>query len=145
MEIKEINKIIQSEDKDEKSKSVKCICINYGDFLADCEGFVQKRYHDFKCNPKHQFEKKADTILENAIHEKNFMPDLFLIRLNRKQSACNSQIDFVFELHDLLTHHLSIQFQHLIAAPEFPIQEIALTEIHRYYKSEYKQKALSIH
>ena len=64
MEIKEINKIIQSEDKDEKSKSVKCICINYGDFLADCEGFVQKRYHDFKCNPKHQFEKKADTILE---------------------------------------------------------------------------------
>ena len=69
MEIKEINKIIQSEDKDEKSKSVKCICINYGDFLADCEGFVQKRYHDFKCNPKHQFEKKADTILENAIHE----------------------------------------------------------------------------
>ena len=100
MEIKEINKIIQSEDKDEKSKSVKCICINYGDFLADCEGFVQKRYHDFKCNPKHQFEKKADTILENAIHEKNFMPDLFLIRLNRKQSACNSQIDFVFELLD---------------------------------------------
>ena len=97
---KEINKIIQSEDKDEKSKSVKCICINYGDFLADCEGFVQKRYHDFKCNPKHQFEKKADTILENAIHEKNFMPDLFLIRLNRKQSACNSQIDFVFELLD---------------------------------------------
>ena len=81
-------------------KSVKCICINYGDFLADCEGFVQKRYHDFKCNPKHQFEKKADTILENAIHEKNFMPDLFLIRLNRKQSACNSQIDFVFELLD---------------------------------------------
>ena len=53
-----------------------------------------------KCNPKHQFEKKADTILENAIHEKNFMPDLFLIRLNRKQSACNSQIDFVFELLD---------------------------------------------
>ena len=100
MEIKEINKIIQSEDKDEKSKSVKCICINYGDFLADCEGFVQKRYHDFKCNPKHQFEKKADTIIENAIHEKNFMPDLFLIRLNRKQSACNSQIDFVFELLD---------------------------------------------
>ena len=100
MEIKEINKIIQSDDKDEKAKSVKCICINYGDFLADCEGFVQKRYHDFKCNPKHQFEKKADTILENAIHEKNFMPDLFLIRLNRKQSACNSQIDFVFELLD---------------------------------------------
>ena len=100
MEIKEINKIIQSEDKDEKSKCVKCICINYGDFLADCEGFVQKRYHDFKFNPKHQFEKKADTILENAIHEKNFMPDLFLIRLNRKQSACNSQIDFVFELLD---------------------------------------------
>ena len=92
MEIKEINKIIQSDDKDEKAKSVKCICINYGDFLADCEGFVQKRYHDFKCNPKHQFEKKADTILENAIHEKNFMPDLFLIRLNRKQSACNSQM-----------------------------------------------------
>ncbi|WP_236727249.1 hypothetical protein [Clostridioides difficile] len=28
------------------------------------------------------------------------MPDLFLIRLNRKQSACNSQIDFVFELLD---------------------------------------------
>ena len=84
MEIKEINKIIQSEDKDEKSKSVKCICINYGDFLADCEGFVQKRYHDFKCNPKHQFEKKADTILENAIHEKNFMPDLFLIRLTQR-------------------------------------------------------------
>ena len=55
MEIKEINKIIQSDDKDEKAKSVKCICINYGDFLADCEGFVQKRYHDFKCNPKHQF------------------------------------------------------------------------------------------
>ena len=54
MEIKEINKIIQSDDKDEKAKSVKCICINYGDFLADCEGFVQKRYHDFKCNPKHQ-------------------------------------------------------------------------------------------
>ena len=43
MEIKEINKIIQSDDKDEKAKSVKCICINYGDFLADCEGFVQKR------------------------------------------------------------------------------------------------------
>ena len=41
MEIKEINKIIQSEDKDEKSKSVKCICINYGDFLADCEGFFK--------------------------------------------------------------------------------------------------------
>ena len=61
---------------------------------------MQKRYHDFKCNPKHQFEKKADTILENAIHEKNFMPDLFLIRLNRKQSACNTQIDFVFELLD---------------------------------------------
>ena len=100
MEIKEINKIIQSDDKDEKAKSVKCICINYGDFLADCEGFVQKRYHDFKCNPKHQFEKKADTILENAIHEKNLMTDLFLIRLNRKQSACNSQIDFVFELLD---------------------------------------------
>ena len=51
MEIKEINKIIQSDDKDEKAKSVKCICINYGDFLADCEGFVQRsrrsrsRYH----------------------------------------------------------------------------------------------------
>ena len=100
MEIKEINKIIQSDDKDEKAKSVKCICINYGDFLADCEGFVQKRYHDFKCNPKHQFEKKADPLLENAIHEKNFMPDLVLRRLNRKQSACNSQIDFVFELLD---------------------------------------------
>lgn len=28
------------------------------------------------------------------------MPDTFLIRLNRKQSACNSQIDFAFELLD---------------------------------------------
>lgn len=70
MEIKEINKIIQSEDKDEKSKSVKCICINYGDFLADCEGFVQKRYHDFKCNPKHQFEKKLILFLKMQFTKK---------------------------------------------------------------------------
>ena len=100
MEIKEINKILQPENKGDQVKNIKCICINYGDFLDDCDIFVQKRYHNFKCNPKHQFEKKANTILENAIHEKNFMPDLFLIRLNRKQSACNSQIDFVFELLD---------------------------------------------
>lgn len=100
MEIKEINKTLQPLDETEKPKKVKCICINYGDFLLDCEGFVQKRYQDFKCNPKNQFEKKADVILENAIREQNFMPDLFLIRLNRKQSACNSQIDFVFELLD---------------------------------------------
>ena len=100
MEIKEITKVLQPENKNEQVESIKCICINYGDFLADCEGFVQKRYHNFKCNPKQQFDKKADAILENAIHEKNFMPDLFLIRLNRKQSACNSQIDFVFELLD---------------------------------------------
>ena len=70
MEIKEITKVLQTENKDEKVESIKCICINYGDFLADCEGFVQKRYHNFKCNPKHQFDKKADAILENAIHEK---------------------------------------------------------------------------
>lgn len=100
MEIKEINKTLLPSNKEENPKTVKCICINYGDFLADCEGFVQKRYQRFKCNPKNQFEKKADAILENAIHEKDFMPDLFLIRLNRKQSACNSQIDFVFELLD---------------------------------------------
>lgn len=100
MEIKEIIKTLKPSNEAEKSHTVKCICINYGEFLSDCEGFVQKRYQKFKCNPKNQFEKKADAILENAIHEKNFMPDLFLIRLNRKQSACNSQIDFVFELLD---------------------------------------------
>lgn len=100
MEIKEIIKTLQPLNEIEKIQVVKCICINYEEFLMDCENFVQKRYPKFRCNPKNQFEKKADTILEKAIHEKNFMPDLFLIRLNRKQSACNSQIDFVFELLD---------------------------------------------
>ena len=100
MTMKEINKTLPPSKEWEEPKTVKCICINYEDFLKDCEGFVQKRYQEFKCNPKNQFDKKADTILENAIHEKNFMPDLLLIRLNRKQAACNSQIDFVFELMD---------------------------------------------
>lgn len=100
MEIKEIKKTIPPSKESEQEKTVKCICINYGEFLSDCENFVQKRYQSFQCNPKNQFDKKADTALEKALQERDFIPDLFLIRLNRKQSACNSQIDFVFEIMD---------------------------------------------
>lgn len=100
MELKEINKMIQPSNDEERPKAVKCVCINYEDFLSDCEGFVQNRYQDFKCNPKNQLEIKVGSVLEKAVAEETFMPDTFLIRLNRKQSACNSQIDFAFELLD---------------------------------------------
>ena len=74
MEIKEINKIIQSEDKDEKSKSVKCICINYGDFLADCEGFVQKRYHDLNVIQNISLRKKLILFLKMQFTKKTSCP-----------------------------------------------------------------------
>lgn len=77
---------------------MKCICINYEKFLSDCEDFVMERYQKFKCNPKNQFDTKAMAVLNKAIKERYFLPELFSIRLNKKQSACNSQIEFAFEL-----------------------------------------------
>ncbi|MFQ8923933.1 MAG: hypothetical protein ACLR60_18780, partial [Clostridium paraputrificum] len=48
--------------------------------------------------PKNQFDTKAMAVLNKAIKERYFLPELFSIRLNKKQSTCNSQIEFAFEL-----------------------------------------------
>ncbi|MBO3404479.1 hypothetical protein [Clostridium perfringens] len=93
MEIKIIEIPIEQSDI-----PMKCICINYEKFLSDCEGFVMERYQKFKCNPKNQFDTKAMVVLNKAIKERYFLPELFSIRLNKKQSTCNSQIEFAFEL-----------------------------------------------
>ena len=81
-------------------KGMKCVCAGYDSFLSDCHEFVLPRYRQFECNPKNQFDLKADNVLSKAIEEEHFLPDLFYIRLNKKQSVCNSQIDYVFELLD---------------------------------------------
>lgn len=81
-------------------KMMKCICAGYDSFLSDCHEFVLPRYEQFKCNPKNQFSKKAISVISKVMNEKHFLPDLFYIRLNKKQSVCNCQIDYVFELLD---------------------------------------------
>lgn len=78
MELKEINKMIQPSNDEERPKAVKCVCINYEDFLSDCEGFVQKRYQDFKCNPKNQLEIKVGSVLERLLQRKHSCQTLFL-------------------------------------------------------------------
>lgn len=85
---------------EQKGTLMKCVCVGYEAFVADCDDFILPRYRQFKCNPKHQFESKAKSVLSAAINERPFLPDLFYTRLNKKQSVCNSQIDYVFELLD---------------------------------------------
>lgn len=85
---------------EQTGKIMKCICAGYDRFLSDCHEFVQPRYRQFKCNPKNQFSKKVISVISKVMNEKHFLPDLFYVRLSKKQSICNCQIDYVFELLD---------------------------------------------
>lgn len=79
-------------------KVVSCVCINYENFIKDSDDMVIPRYREFKCNPKNQFNKKAQEVLTEAIYEEHFLPSLYFVRLNKKQTICNSQLDYTFEL-----------------------------------------------
>lgn len=79
-------------------KTVICVCINYERFTEECDSMTVPRYRHFKSNPKNQFDKKATSVIEGTFFEKYFFPDLFYIRLNKRHSICNCQIDYTFEL-----------------------------------------------
>lgn len=76
------------------------ICIHYEQFLEDCKRCVLPEYYGFRCNPKNGLREKAIEKITEALYMENFYPDLFYIRLNRKQCICNCQIDYTFELMD---------------------------------------------
>lgn len=81
-------------------KTLSCICVHYDRLLMDCEKFVLKRYQKFQCNPKYQMKRKAAPLLDLALLDEEFLPNLFSVRLGKRQSAINGQISFVFELMD---------------------------------------------
>ena len=95
MEVKEMEVL-----NEVTGKNVKCVCVNYEKFIADCDEMTMLRYRQFKCNPKNQFEQKADIVITDAIFDERFFPSLFFIRLNKRQTICNCQIDYTFELLD---------------------------------------------
>ena len=81
-------------------KMVKVICIHYEQFQEDCKRCVLPEYYGFRCNPKNGLREKVVEKITEALYMEIFYPDLFCIRLNRKQCICNSQIDYTFELMD---------------------------------------------
>ncbi len=81
-------------------KTLSCICVHYDRLLEDCERFVLKRYQKFQCNPKYLMKRKAAPLLDLALLDEEFLPNLFSVRLGKKQSVTNGQISFVFELMD---------------------------------------------
>ena len=81
-------------------KTLSCICVHYDRLLEVCERFVLKRYQKFQCNPKYLMKRKAAPLLDLALLDEEFLPNLFSVRLGKKQSVTNGQISFVFELLD---------------------------------------------
>ena len=86
--------------EENNGKEVRAICVNYEQFITDCKEMTMTRYHRFKCSPQNQFDKKMNVVMTEAFYENTFLPSLFFIRLNKKQSICNCQIDYTFELLD---------------------------------------------
>ena len=81
-------------------KTLSCICVHYDRLLEDCERFVLKRNQKFQCNTKYLMNRKAAPLLDLALLDEEFLPNLFSVRLGKKQSVTNGQISFVFELMD---------------------------------------------
>ena len=81
-------------------KTLSCICVHYDKLETDCKHFVLQRYQKFKNKPKYMLKRKVTPLLDLALLDEEFLPNLFSVHLGKRQSASNGRMDFVFELMD---------------------------------------------
>ncbi|MBY7141794.1 hypothetical protein KFZ56_01525 [Virgibacillus sp. NKC19-3] len=80
------------------NKHIKCICLNYDQFVSDSNKLTNPRHDGFGINPKERFASRVDKILHEILHGVRTLPDRFYIRLENRYSICNCRIDYVFEV-----------------------------------------------
>ena len=79
-------------------KRMKYICLNYEQFLSDCDVLTADRYKPFSINPKNRFEARIDKITDEIIYKVRNLPCRFCICLDCGDFICICRIDYAFEL-----------------------------------------------
>ncbi len=79
-------------------KKINCICLNYEQFISDCDVLTVDRYKPFSINPKNRFDARIDKLIDEIIYKECSLPCRFCIRLESRHSICNSRINYAFEL-----------------------------------------------
>jgi len=80
------------------TERIKCLCLNYEQFVSDCDKLMDIRHDGFGVSPKERFNEKTTMILDELSTNKRTLPSRFFIRLENRHSICNCRIDYVFEL-----------------------------------------------
>jgi hypothetical protein len=95
MDIKKI-----SNDNLEISNPPNGVCLNYEQFIADCDKLTDSRYNGFRINPKERFNDRIQKVLDEIRLFERTVPSRFCIRLERQHAICNCRIDYTFEVVD---------------------------------------------
>lgn len=106
-------------------KLTSCICLNYEQFILDCDKLIDTRYEGFDVNPKDRFHNKVEKILYEIADGERTLPCRVAIRLEGRHCICNCRIDYTFELMD------KAFFKENIRAKELPKEILA-----EYLKSD---------
>lgn len=79
---------------------VTCVCLNYEQFITDCDMLTLERYRKFNINPKKRLQNKIEKIVDEIFFKVRSLPFHFCLRLEHPHSICNCRIDFTFEVLD---------------------------------------------